>query len=146
MATVQSWMISGRYRTQKLCSHWTNNGTAFCLLSESCSESDEDIPHILAICVALEKTREKLHMFTRNYCMNLNITPSVRNIVTRHCTQSSSTFCQFLVDCSVLPDVIRAVQLEGKEVLTHLFSITRTWVYTLHKQRMKLLGRWNYIK
>ena len=145
MATVQSWMISGRYRTQKLCSHWTAHGTASCLLSESCSESDEDIPHILATCVALEKTREKLHMFTGNYCMNECITPSIRNIVTRHCTQLSATFCQFLVDCSVLPDVIRAVQLEGKEVLQQLFAITRTWVYTLHKERMKQLGRWNYI-
>ena len=75
----------------------------------------------------------------------MQITSAVQNIVTRHCTQLSATFCQFLVDCSVLPDVFRAVQLEGKEVLEHLFAITRTWVYTLHKERMKQLVRWNYI-
>ena len=36
MATVQSWLISGRYRTQFLCSHWTTYGTPLWLLSEAC--------------------------------------------------------------------------------------------------------------
>ena len=78
--------------------------------------------------------------------MNMQITEAVKNIVTRHCAPNSATFCQFLIDCSVLADVVRAVQLEGNAVLQHLFAITRTWVYSLHKERMKLLGRWNHIK
>ena len=76
----------------------------------------------------------------------MQITEAVKNIVTRHCAPNSATFCQFLIDCSVLADVVRAVQLEGNAVLQHLFAITRTWVYSLHKERMKLLGRWNHIK
>ena len=76
----------------------------------------------------------------------MQITSAVQNIVTRHCTPESATFCQFLIDCSVLADVVCAVQLEGNDVLQHLFAITRTWVYSLHKERMKLLGRWNYMK
>ena len=145
MATVQSWLISGRYRTQKLCSHWTTNGTPFCLLSEACSAIEEDISHFLETCVALQQTRTKLYKFTEKYCMNMQVSAAVQSIVTRHCTPLSATYCQFLIDCSVLPDVVCAVQTEGKDVLRHLFAITRTWVYTLHKERMKLLGRWNHL-
>ena len=141
MATIQARMISGRFRTAALCSHWSSNSNGNCQLSDSCSNTSEDISHILAHCVALQPTRQKLYSYTSNYCMN--VSPVTKNIVEQFCTQSSQTFCQFLLDCSVLPVVIRAVQEEGNEVLCRLFTLTRTWVYTLHKERLKKLGRWN---
>ena len=141
MATIQARMISGRFRTAALCSHWSSNSNGNCQLSDSCSNTSEDILHILAHCVALQPTRQKLYSYTSNYCMN--VSPVTKNIVEQFCTQSSQTFCQFLLDCSVLPVVIRAVQEEGNEVLCRLFTLTRTWVYTLHKERLKKLGRWN---
>ena len=46
---------------------------------------------------------------------------------------------QFLLDCSVLQDVIVAVQMNGHggDVLKHPFHITRTFVYNVHKTKMK---------
>ena len=35
-----------------------------------------------------------------------------------------------------------AVQSDGQKVLEHLFNITRIWTYSLHRDRLKLLGRW----
>ena len=141
MATIQARMVSGRFRTASLCSHWSRNIDGNCQLSDSCSNTSEDISHILTSCVALQPTRQKLYSFTSNYCTN--VSPVIRNILEQFCTQSSERFCQFLLDCSVLPAVIRAVQEEGNDVLHHLFTVTRTWVYTLHKERLKKLGRWN---
>ena len=142
MATIQAKMMSGRYRTERLCRHWSKNEDGFCLLSPSCSKIIEDIPHILSTCTALTATREKLKDFTLQYS---NSVPAIAQLIITHCTPSSPNFCQFLVDCSTIPDVILATQTNGKEVLYHLFNITRTWIYTLHKERMKLLGRWNCI-
>ena len=141
MATIQCRMVSGRYRTQLLCSHWSNNKAGFCQSSPACSSTVEDIKHILTTCHGLHETRLKLINFTQKYCTK--VSPAIRNIIENHCTIESPTFCQFLLDCSVLPQVITATQQYGSNVLSHVFHITRTWVYTLHKQRMKLLGRWN---
>ena len=76
------------------------------------------------------------------YCDNLELAV-IKDITTSFLNATVTEFCQFLLDCSVLEPVIDAKELYGDEVITHLFNITRTWVYTLHKERMKRLGRWN---
>ena len=143
MATIQSQMISGRYRSEALCSHWSSNKSGYCQLSNECSSILEDIPHILAICTKLQPTRNKLWKFTIEYCDRV---PNIKQLVHLLCSNSSTSttmFCQFLLDCSSMPEVIAAVQNDGDEILHHLFHISRTWVYTLHRERMKRLGRWN---
>ena len=157
MATIQAQMLSGRYRTQRLCSLWSINTSEFCLLSTPCSSIPEDITHILNDCVALQPVREKMQRFAFNYCNHIE---SIRPIVKKYWRPSHPQFCQFLLDYSILPEVIVqfcqflldysilpevivANQNFGIEVLQHLFHITRTFVYNLHKTRMKMLGRWN---
>ena len=51
---------------------------------------------------------------------------------------------QFILDCSVLPSVISATQQHGYVVLEELFHLTRTWCFVMHRQRMRMLGRWNF--
>ena len=138
MATIQARFLSGRYRTEKLCSHWSTNSSGVCKMSSFCQTS-EDIPHILQHCCALKDTRDKLLAFTNNYC---NSHPIISGIIQTYCKIDCRLFCQFLLDCSVLPDVISVVQSHGQEVLEHLFNITRIWTYSLHRDRLKLLGRW----
>ena len=143
MATIQAQMLSGRYRTEALCSHWKPLSNGSCLLSPSCSSSTEDLDHILYKCCALEDTRIKLKDYTVKYCRNV---PSLSPIITHFLSSSCQDFCQFLLDCSTIPDVIAATRLHGHEyVHHHLFNITRTWVYSLHKARLKILGRWNIV-
>ena len=134
MATIQAQMLSGRYRSQKLCRHWSNQTSGFCLLSESCSSSFEDLPHILSSCSALQDVREKLKSFTVNYS---NTVPVLKSLILQYSQPSHPLFCQFMLDCSVLPHVISAKQLHGTWILDHLFHISRTLVYTLHRTRMK---------
>ena len=138
MATIKARLLSGRYRTESLCSHWSTNSMDLCKMSTSC-QVKEDIPHISQYCSALKDTREKLTMFTINYC---NSHPIISDIIQTYCNIDSRLFCQFLLDCSVLPDVICAVQSHGVKVLEHLFNITRIWTNSLHRDRLKLLGRW----
>ena len=143
MATIQVQMLSGRYRSESLCRYWSSNRGGFCLISPACAAVKEDIPHILAYCPVLAPVREKLVRFTSDYCYNSF--PPIFDVITNLCIPSNPNFVQFLLDCSVLPEVILAKQVHGSDVLYHLFHITRTWVYTLHKTRLKLLGRWNFV-
>ena len=142
MATIQAQLLSGRYRSESLCRHWSNNRMGSCLLSHSHQDVLEDVPHILKDCDALLDTRLKLHSYTREYCRD--IPTYLSNLILPLTNISSPTFCQFLLDCSVLPEVIRATQeYDAATVYHHTFTVSRTWVYSLHKKRMMLLGRWN---
>ena len=140
MATIQARMLSGRYRTEYLCRHWSKNTSGFCLLYEACSSTEEHLPHILAHCPALQQIRNKMVNFTVNYCNGI---PHIGELVLRYLIPQHPLFCHFLLDCSTLPETIKLTQVHGKEVLYHLFHITRTWCYTLHRERLKKLGRWN---
>ena len=139
MSTVQATMLSGRYRTELLCSKWSSNSSGYCQ-APSCQGLNlpEDLHHILAMCGSLQPTRQRLVNFTSKFCQRY---PAIRPIVQILCSPENPKFRQFLLECSVLP-VIQATQQQGPAVLQQLFRVTRTWCYCLHKTRLKILGRW----
>ena len=140
MATVQATMMSGWYRTEALCSHWSNR-SGKCLLSEVCLDLTEDIPHILTQCCALDPSRERLMDYTRKYSSGLPF--ALATLLLNLCSRNNKNFCNFLLDCSTLPEVISASQIHGPIVHEHFYNVTRTWIFVLHRDRMKKLGRWN---
>ena len=139
MSSVQATMISGRYRTELLCSNWSSNSG--CCELPSCKDNHvlEDLQHILAVCSSLEPARLRLSNYTHKICDQF---PEIKNIIQQYCTRTNPLFVQFLLDCSVLPEVILAKQEHGLAFLGPLFKISRTWCYCLHKTRLKLLDRW----
>ena len=142
MSTVQCLMMSGRYRSEALCSHWSQSGSKACT-APSCQGLGitEDLSHILAFCGSLNPTRNKLADFTVNFLRKLNH-PAASKLIQIFCLPSNPSFCQFLVDCSSIPEVISAFQEFGPEVHQHLFHVTRVWCYCLHRDRLRRLGRW----
>ena len=129
-------MLSGRYRTEMLARHWSANKSGYCQ-TQSC----KDLEHILAGCPSLEATRSSLLDFTKRYHEQLPQLHYLKNILWH---RSHPSFCQLILDCSILPSVIKTKQQYGPEIYTHLFRITRTWCYCLHKERLKILGRWQH--
>ena len=49
---------------------------------------------------------------------------------------------QFVLDPGVFPDVIILGQTYGRPFLDHIFYLTRTYAFYLHRQRLIKLGRW----
>ena len=139
-AGVQAFMLSGRYRTERLCRFWSNNPSGYCL-APACAGLAiyENIEHILTSCSSLSLVRQRLVNFTIEYSKSV---PVLSQIILELTNPNNPLFVQFLLDCSSIPIVISAVQLLGQEVLHHLFKISRTWCYSLHRARMRLLGRW----
>jgi hypothetical protein len=142
MASVQAAvMLSGRYRTEALCSHWSKKKRGVCLLSDSCSNTVDDINHILTSCPAFDKTRNNFIKYTENYVKKLPFEFQV--LLQQLCSSSNPSFCDFLLDASSQPQVISAVQLHGRLLLHHTFCVTRIWIFVIHRERLKMLGRWN---
>ena len=137
-AIQQSRFLSGRYRSGSITKHWSGNQEGFCL-APSCQNQIETVEHILISCCAYNDTKRRL------YSLWLS-TPdkTVLRLVLQALSSETDYLLQFILDCSVLPAVILATQTNGEQVLKELFYLTRSWCFSIHRQRMKILGRWNF--
>ena len=129
-------MLSGCYRTDKLLRHFSD-------IDGSCSLCKDEnimgsIEHLLVHCSALTNTRINL---IANLAKNTNITEETKCLIKMHFNTSEDQM-QLILDPSVLPRVISLKQTDGHQVLNELFSFSRSWCYSIHKVRLKLLGSW----
>ena len=140
-ATIQALFMSGRYRTEKLSRHWSTNPEGYCQCPSCLGlQVVEDEEHILLHCGSLAPTRTSLANLTVSYS---KANPLIGPILLAYTNPRHPHFSQFLVDCSVLPEIITLTQQFGESQLFKLFKITRTWCYSLHRDRLKILGRWS---
>ena len=143
-AVIQARMLSRRYRSEGLCRFWSTNTEGVCLLP-ACTNPlvKEDIVHILINCESLSASRRRLSTIFLNFAAS---NPRLSPIITKFFyTDDDNYKTQFLLDCSTLPEVIHLRQLHGFTILHELFHLTRTWCYSLHRDRLKILGRWSPI-
>ena len=130
--------LSGRYRSAQLLKHWTDNKEGLCL-APGCINKVENIEHILVHCAAYTNCKRRLYRLWFSTQSKV-----VLKLIIEAITNESEYLVQFILDCSVLPSVIRAVQVHGEVIMHELFYLTRSWCFSIHKQRMKMLGRWNF--
>ena len=141
-ACVQARMLSGRYRTCWLSRHWSGDPTGFCSLP-SCrlAPTPGTLSHILTNCPDLEPARLRVLSLWTDF---LQDKPLLSPIVFKNTVDCQPhTKLQFLMDCTVLPEVIKLTETHGTSVHDSLLYLTRTYCYSLHKTRLKLLGKWN---
>ena len=140
-AVQQARFLSGRYKSASLTKHWSsNNREGYCGVSTTCYNQPETIEHILVQCSAYSECRQRLYSL---WLSTQNIV--AHNLVCEALSSDTEYLVQFLLDCSVLPHVISATQSHGPEILNILFHLTRSWCFSIHRQRMKMLGRWNFM-
>ena len=137
-AIQQAKLLSGRYRTDSLCRHWSTNKEGFCL-SPTCTEESESVEHILVHCQAYASVRNNLSKLWLS-----SPDPVINNLANQALHSSSTYLTQFILDCSAIPAVIHYTQLYGEAILNGLFHLTRTWCFSIHRERMKMYGRWNF--
>lgn len=144
-ACCQARMLSGRYRTCWLSRHWSGDSTGKCSLpSCSLSPTPGTLPHILTECEDLQPARQRVFSLWSDYMRD---NPILLPVIRRYTIGPDATnLVQFLLDCTVLPDVILLSQLHGESVHDSLLYLTRTFCFSVHKARLKLLGKWNIKK
>ena len=137
-AVIASRMLSGRYLTDRLQRHWTQNKTGSCLLQNCIFGSEGSLEHLLLHCKALSRTRERLlSLCTRVASEHSELS---RIITSALLSQDPTIIMQLLLDCSTMPDVISASQKGNNFVQDRLLYLGRTWCYNIHRERMTQLG------
>ena len=137
-AVVQAQLLSARYRSEQLCRHWSSNDQGWCQ-SPTCFEQVETTEHILVTCPGYQEPRERLKRMWLS-----SQEPTIHQLASEALSSSPEKFLQFVLDCTVIPSVITAKQIHGQVVFQKLFHLTRTWCFTVHRERMRLLNRWNF--
>ena len=140
-ARVQALLLVGKYRNEKSVRFWSGNSSGFCRLP-SClgSEIIESRTHFLLQCATFyEKRRRLMHISS----LLLADMPLLTPIIHEYLYEGDlDTQVQFLIDCSVMPLVISACQQFGEIIHKSLFKFTRTWCWSLHRARKRILDSW----
>ena len=96
------------------------------------------IEHILLSCTSLENHRTRLLRCVDNSGGYHQV---VETFIKKTMSYNSELSVQLLLDCSTIPEVIVMSQTFGDIILEDLFKFSRTWCYTMDRERRKMLGR-----
>ena len=137
-ACIQAKYLSGRFRTEKLLSHFKTGNSEFCQLHPE-TETVGDLHHHLLDCPSLATSRARIFVYWDKISLT---SPECQPILLKMKTTNPEEFIQFILDCSVLPEIVAAAQLHGDHIYSSLFKATRTYCYTIYRARLNLLDQW----
>ena len=139
-AVVQCKMKSGRYRTSLLARHWSpTNPNGFCP-APTCQGIPETLQHLLILCPYYIEIRIRL---IKIWTQPLTIS-ELHNFLVAVLSGPPDQLLNFILDPTSHHQIIHLCQANGQELLKPLFYLTRTWCYSIHKHRLKLLKQWNF--
>ena len=135
---IQLKMLSGRYPTEKLARYWSQNKNGFCLLGPPCSNKSETISHILTECPVLESKR----VILRKSWIERETVGPLSNIIKDVFTWDYEDQTAFLLDPLSNPIIIDLSQNFGSKIIDKISYLTRTYCFSIHRQRKIILGTW----
>ena len=122
--------------------HWSTSNSAGICTFPLCKQYRivESPEHLLLCCSAYDNVRESLLQL----CQSMS--NPVSALAANEILSSFSTrdIMQLILDPSSIPSVIRYSQLYGEQIFHDLFYMGRTWCFSIHRERMKRLNRWNF--
>ena len=124
------------------CPGWSGDSSDFCSLP-TCrlNPTPGTLSHILTECEDLSPARQKVFLLWTDH---LKDKPLLLPIVRKYTVGSTTTqYTQFILDCTVLPDVIILQRIHGRVIHDSLLYLTRTLCISGDKTRNKFLGKWN---
>ena len=135
-AIIQAKLLSGRYRTDSLLSHFEESANPQCALCKC--QVTGSIEHLLVLCDNLVQCREKQFEFLEKCPKSSHLSKKIINDTYK---KSTNDFVQLLVDCTTMPIIIQAKKMDAN-IVNEILKFARTWCFNVHINRMKLLGRW----
>ena len=140
-AVVQCKMKSGRYRTSLLARHWTPKNPSGHCLAPTCRETPETLEHLLISCPYYYTTRVTLvKLWTQEP------RPVLQTLLLTLLAGPASQLLEFILDPAAHPQTIHLCQTfnHDQDILKIFCHLTRTWCFSIHKERLKLLKMWNF--
>ena len=137
-ACIQVKYLSGRFRTDRLLSHFSKENSPFCQLHPH-NPVEGDLLHHLVLCPSLSARRALLF----DYWDRISSSSLPCQLILQQMkTTSPERFLQFVLDCGVLPEVISAAQEHGQQIYNILYKAGRTYCYSIYRTRLKMLDKW----
>ena len=141
-AVITARMLSGRYLTDKLQRHWTQNKLGKCLLPNCSPFSVGSLEHLLLHCSSLARIRSKLLCLLSSVAEeHIVLKTIIFNAILSH---DHSELMQLLLDCTTMQPVIETYRVFGTHIRDRLLYIGRTWCYSIHRERMSQLGLFEF--
>ena len=137
-ASIHARMMSGRFRTEYMCRHWSKNKMGFCL-AETCEQKIGDLEHLLLHCPALSALRERLWDMLFEHSVQY---PALYHFLLQLENFPPNLKMQFLIDPTAFHEVVEFFQIIGQQAINHVFYLIRTYNYYLYRQMQILLGYW----
>ena len=138
-ATVQARMLSGRYRTCWLRRHWSGDSSGSCRVP-GCSGEPGTLRHLATgECPGLSQALIRATALWKSF---LGEHPLIFPVIKHFTLDNPDEFLSFLVDPTTLAPVIALAQLHGSIIIEQLCYLTRTWLFYMHKERLKLMKLW----
>jgi len=107
---------------------------------ELCGQELEDLSHLLVPrCPHLLERKALLIEYAKTVLSSSEVCLSIFSNILDNGNEDEQV--QLFLDCSAIPCVISANQ-DDSTVIPLLFRVRRTWCYSLHRTRLKLLNRW----
>ena len=141
---IQLLFLSSKYQSGQVTRHWSpDNPYGYCTFPECLTSLQvETTEHILLDCPTYLQTR--LRMFSLCFGLPSPTTNSIVTSIIKNSKKSPSKLIQLLLDCAVVPEVIVAAQQYGVYIVSDLYYIGRNWCFSIHRERMKRLCKWNF--
>ena len=137
-STVLAAMMSGRYRTDYLCRHWTSNTNGYCLAS-TCHQVVGDLEHLLFVCPSHRDVRKRLY---RMWSEKSSQFPVFHQFVTLVLGSTSTVQLQFVLEPKAFPLIVTLFQEIGQPIIDTVYYLIRTYVFYIHRDKQTSLGRW----
>ena len=139
---ITARMLPGRYLTDKLQRHWTQNKSEKCLLPNCSPPSVGSLEHLLLHCSSLIRTCSKLLCLLTSVAEEHIVLKTI--IFTAMQSQDESEMTQLLLDCTTMHPVIESCRVFGTHFRDRLLYLGRTWCYSIHRERMTQLGLYDF--
>ena len=136
---VQAPYLSGRARVEALTRHWDkSNKDGICVLCRNVNPTLGTLEHFLLSggCPALVDARLTMMSFFQSYMVSR---PHLLPIMKDCWEVDDYLTMQLLLDCSVIPIVIKSCQVTSLPVLKDLFYMSRTYIFKIYITRRRFI-------
>ena len=139
---LQTSLLSGRYKSDYLSRHWVKeNPDGLCVLCPG-KHLLGTIEHLLVSCDTLFSTRQNITQYWFRFSSEDD---ALRKLLTAKLAANTTELVQFLLDPSVVPEVISGCQRQLYN-LDELYKLTRCWCYAVHRKRLQITGKLHKFK
>ena len=129
-STILERMMSGRFRTEMFCRHFsTENKHGYCT-APGCNEVPGTLEHVLATCPALDPTRERMYLM----CLDKTVMfPSLHQLIRDILVSDEETKTMFFIEPLAFDLVKQDAENIGSHYIKTVSYITRTFVFRMYR-------------